>query len=128
MMLTGGKIDGKEAGKFGLVVKSVPDNTLNSEVETMTEQMSRAPINQPELRCTKWQFNQTIEASGLISTQRLATLFDGITRHSHKGINFKTTPKRLAGSKRSTPVIAAGSTEPTITNLTDPNQLRLLES
>jgi enoyl-CoA hydratase len=50
MMLTGGKIDGKEAGKFGLVVKSVPDNTLNSEVETMTEQMSRAPINQPELR------------------------------------------------------------------------------
>ena len=54
MMLTGGKIDRKEAGKFGLVVKSVPDNTLNVEVETMTEQMSRAPINQPELRCTKW--------------------------------------------------------------------------
>lgn len=54
MMLTGGKIDRKEAGKFGLVVKPVRDNTLNAEVETMTEQMSRAPINQPELRCTKW--------------------------------------------------------------------------
>ena len=51
MMLTGRKIDRKEAGKFGLVVKSVCDNTLNAEVETMTEQMSRAPINQPELRC-----------------------------------------------------------------------------
>ena len=109
-------------------MKSVCDNTLNAEVETMTEQMSRTPINQPELRCTKWQFNQTIKASGLISAQRLATLFDDITRHSHKDINFKTTPKRLAGSKRSAPVIAAGSTEPTITHLTDPNQLRLLES
>ena len=54
MMLTGGEIDRKEAGKFGLVVKPVRDNTLNAEVETMTEQMLRAPINQPELRCTKW--------------------------------------------------------------------------
>ena len=76
----------------------------------------------------KMAIYQPIESSGVISTQRLAPLFDGITRHSHKGINFKTTPKRLAGIKPSTPVIAVGSTEPAITNLTDPNQLRLLES
>jgi enoyl-CoA hydratase/carnithine racemase len=49
ILLTSGKIDSKEAGKFGLVLKSVPDNTLNAEVETMTEQMSRAPINQLRL-------------------------------------------------------------------------------
>ena len=49
MLFTSGKIDRKEAGKFGLVLKSVPDNTLNAEVETMTEQMSRAPINQLRL-------------------------------------------------------------------------------
>ena len=49
MLFTSGKIDSKEAGKFGLVLKSVPDNTLNAEVETMTEQMSRAPINQLRL-------------------------------------------------------------------------------
>jgi len=49
MLFTSGKIDSKEAGKFGLVLKSVPDNTLNAEVETMTKQMSRAPINQLRL-------------------------------------------------------------------------------
>ena len=59
-MFTSGKIDRKEAGKFGLVLKSVPDNTLNAEVEMMTEQMSRAPINQPELRCKKWQFTKLL--------------------------------------------------------------------
>lgn len=60
MMLTGGKIDRKEAGKFGLVVKSAPVNTLNAEVEMMTEQMSPAPINQPDLRCKKWQFTNLL--------------------------------------------------------------------
>ena len=49
MLFTSGKIDSKEAGKFGLALKPVPDNTLNAEVETMTEQMSRAPINQLRL-------------------------------------------------------------------------------
>jgi enoyl-CoA hydratase len=33
--------------------------------------------------------NQAIEATGLMQTQRLATLFDGITRHSPEGIAFK---------------------------------------
>jgi enoyl-CoA hydratase/carnithine racemase len=49
MLFTSGKIDSKEAGKFGLVLKSVPDKTLNAEVESMTEQMSRAPISQLKL-------------------------------------------------------------------------------
>ena len=49
MLFNSDKIDSKKAGKFGLVLKPVPDNTLNAEVETMTEQMSRAPINQPRL-------------------------------------------------------------------------------
>jgi len=33
--------------------------------------------------------NQAIEATGMMQTQRLATLFDGITRHSPEGIAFK---------------------------------------
>jgi hypothetical protein len=49
ILFISGKIDSKEAGKFGQVLKSVSDNTLNAEVETMTEQMSRAPINQLRL-------------------------------------------------------------------------------
>jgi 1,4-dihydroxy-2-naphthoyl-CoA synthase len=49
ILFISGKIDSKEAGKFGLVLKSVPDNTLNAEVETMTEQMSWALMNQLRL-------------------------------------------------------------------------------
>jgi enoyl-CoA hydratase/carnithine racemase len=49
ILFASGKIDSKEAGKFGLVLKSVPDKTLNAEVESMTEQMSRAPISQLRL-------------------------------------------------------------------------------
>jgi enoyl-CoA hydratase len=33
--------------------------------------------------------NQAIEAMGLKNTQLLATVFDGITRHSPEGLNFK---------------------------------------
>ena len=33
---------------------------------------------------------EAIEAMGLFNTQRLATILDGITRHSPEGINFKT--------------------------------------
>jgi len=40
-------------------------------------------------RNTKLVINQAIEASGLMSTQRLATLFDGISRHSPEGVAFK---------------------------------------
>jgi hypothetical protein len=32
--------------------------------------------------------NQAVEAMGLAETQRLATIFDGITRHSPEGLNF----------------------------------------
>jgi enoyl-CoA hydratase len=31
----------------------------------------------------------TIESSGLMNTQRRATIFDGIARHSPEGTNFK---------------------------------------
>ena len=33
--------------------------------------------------------NQALENMGLASTQTLATFFDGITRHSPEGLNFK---------------------------------------
>ena len=39
--------------------------------------------------------NQAIEQMGLATTQRLATVFDGITRHSPEGINFKTRAEEV---------------------------------
>ena len=49
--------------------------------------MASVPINQ--LAMQKMVINQAIEAMGLNETQRLATIFDGITRHSPEGMNFK---------------------------------------
>ena len=87
MLLTGDKIDGREAAAIGLVLKSVPYEDLDDEVEALAERMSTIPINQ--LAMQKMVINQAIEASGMIETQRLATIFDGITRHSPEGLNFK---------------------------------------
>ena len=43
----------------------------------------------------KMVINRAIEQMGLMQTQRLATIFDGITRHSPEGINFKTRSEEV---------------------------------
>lgn len=86
MLLTGDKITGVEAAEMGLVLKSVPAADLDAEVEALAGRMASVPINQ--LAMQKMVINQTIEAT-INQTQRLATVFDGITRHSPEGLNFK---------------------------------------
>ncbi|NNF80149.1 MAG: crotonase/enoyl-CoA hydratase family protein [Rhizobiales bacterium] len=88
MLLTGDKITGVEAERIGLVMKAVPAEALDTQVEALAERMSSVPVNQ--LMMQKMVINQAIEAMGLFNTQRLATILDGITRHSPEGINFKT--------------------------------------
>ncbi len=87
MVLTGDKIDGKEAERIGLVLKSVPVDQLDAEVDKLAHRMATVPVNQ--LTMNKMVVNQAIEAMGLSETQRLATVFDGITRHSPEGLAFK---------------------------------------
>ncbi|MEO0936668.1 MAG: crotonase/enoyl-CoA hydratase family protein [Pseudomonadota bacterium] len=87
MLFTGDKITGREAEEMGLILRAVPRADLDAAVEEMADRMARVPINQ--LAMQKMVINQAIEAQGLMNTQRLATLFDGITRHSPEGINFK---------------------------------------
>ena len=86
MMYTGDKITGIEAAEMGLVLKSVPAEMLDAEVEGLATRMASVPVNQ--LAMHKMVINQTMEAT-LNQTQRLATVFDGITRHSPEGLNFK---------------------------------------
>ena len=87
MLFTGDKIDGREAERIGLVTKAVPEHELDDEVERLADRMAGVPVNQ--LMMQKMVINQAIEAMGLFNTQRLATVFDGITRHSPEGLNFK---------------------------------------
>jgi enoyl-CoA hydratase len=87
MLFTGDKITGAEAERLGLVLKAVPPDALEAEVEALAERISTVPVNQ--LMMQKLVVNQAIEAMGLRNTQALATLFDGITRHSPEGLNFK---------------------------------------
>jgi enoyl-CoA hydratase len=87
MLFTGDKINGIEAEKLGLVLKSVPLEQLDMEIETLARRMATVPINQ--LIMHKLMINQTLENMGLRTTQMFATLFDGIARHSPEGMAFK---------------------------------------
>jgi enoyl-CoA hydratase len=86
MMFMGDKITGIEAAEMGLVLKSVPDDQLDDEVEALATRMATVPINQ--LAMQKMVINSAVEEK-INQTQRLATVFDGISRHSPEGMNFK---------------------------------------
>jgi len=87
MLFTGDTVTGLEAEELGLVLKAVPEAALDDYVEGLAERIAGVPINQ--LTMQKLVVNQAIEAMGLHQTQMFATLFDGITRHSPEGLNFK---------------------------------------
>jgi enoyl-CoA hydratase len=87
MLLTGDLITGTEAAALGLVLAAVPADHLDREVEKLAGRMAGVPRNQ--LMMQKLMINQALENMGLRTTQLIATLFDGITRHSPEGMWFK---------------------------------------
>jgi len=92
MMFTGDKINGIEAAEIGLVLKSVPDDQLDAEVEALASRIASVPINQ--LAMQKMVINSAVEEK-INQTQRLATLLDGMTRHSPEGLNFKARVEQV---------------------------------
>jgi enoyl-CoA hydratase len=87
MLFTGDLISGKEEESMGLIFKAVPLDELDGEVKKLTDRIRGVPKNQ--LMMMKLMVNQAYENMGLHSTQQIATLFDGITRHSPEGVCFK---------------------------------------
>jgi enoyl-CoA hydratase len=87
MLLTGDLIDGREAARIGLVLEAVPRDRLDARVAELAARIGSVPKNQ--LMMQKLMVNQALDAMGLANTQRFATLFDGITRHSPEGLWFK---------------------------------------
>ena len=87
ILLTGDLIDGKEAKEIGLVTDAVPADKLDARVDQIAERMAGVPKNQ--LMMQKLMINQALNNMGLETTQMIATIFDGITRHSPEGMAFK---------------------------------------
>jgi enoyl-CoA hydratase len=87
MLLTGDTIDGATAAAWGLAVQSVPPDELDTDVERLADRIAGVPINQ--LVMQKLMINQAYDNMGLQGTQLLATLFDGIARHTPEGYWFK---------------------------------------
>jgi len=87
MLLTGDTIDGRQAAEWGLVLEAVPADQLEARVEELADRMAGVPINQ--LVMQKLMVNQAYDNMGLHGTQILATVFDGITRHSPEGRWFQ---------------------------------------
>jgi enoyl-CoA hydratase len=87
MLLTGDVVDGREAAAMGLVLEAVPAAQLEARVLQLARRMSGVPKNQ--LMMQKLMINSAYDNMGLSNTQTLATLFDGITRHSPEGVRFR---------------------------------------
>ena len=92
MLLTGDLIDGREAKDLGLVLDAVPAAELDDRVDGLARRMAGVPRNQ--LMMQKMMINQAYDNMGLASTQMIATLFDGITRHTKEGMAFKRLAER----------------------------------
>jgi enoyl-CoA hydratase len=87
MLLTGDTIDGRTAAAWGLVVESVPADELDARVEALADRVAGVPVNQ--LVMQKLMVNQAFDNMGLQGTQLLATVFDGIARHTPEGRWFQ---------------------------------------
>jgi enoyl-CoA hydratase len=87
LLFTGDVIDGVEAARLGLVSESVPSEDLDDAVDALAARIASVPRSQ--LALSKTVVNQAYESMGLSTTQLVATLFDGIARHSPDGVAFK---------------------------------------
>lgn len=87
ILFTGELLTGKQAAEMGLIGESVPADKLDETVDKFVNRIKTVPSNQ--LFFQKQVINQAVEQMGIFSTQRLATVFDGMTRHSPEGVAFQ---------------------------------------
>lgn len=111
LLFTGDVIDGAEAARIGLVAEAVPPAQLDARVEALVQRIASVPRNQ--LTMMKLMVNQAVEAQGLPAVQRLATLFDGIARHTPEGVAFKRRAEEV-GWKQAVAERDAQPTDPAV--------------
>jgi len=93
LLLTGDLVTGREAAEMGLVAAAVPEGELDAAVDRLAARMAGVPKNQ--LVMQKLMINQAYENMGLATTQIIATLFDGIARHTPEGFAFKARAEKV---------------------------------
>ena len=74
-----------------MIPESVPGAELDQAVNRLANRMAAVPGGM--LMMQKMVVNEAIERMGLLSSQTLSTLFDGITRHNPEGIWFRRYSK-----------------------------------
>ena len=87
LLLTGDSLTGAQAYEWGLATEAAPPAKLDGVFEELVERVARVPVNQ--LVMHKLQANQAILSAGLLQTQALSTLMDGIARHTPEGLAFQ---------------------------------------
>lgn len=87
LLLTGDLIDGSTAAAWGLVSAAVPATQLDAAVDALAARIAAVPTGM--LTMQKLVVNEAVERMGLLASQTLATVFDGITRHNPEGLWFR---------------------------------------
>lgn len=87
LMFTGDVIDGRTAADWGLANLAVPAAELDAATQALATRIAGVPHGQ--LAMHKMVVNQVLLTMGLQQSQMMATVFDGITRHSPEGLWFR---------------------------------------
>ncbi len=91
LFLTGDTINGKDAAKIGLVLKSVPKDLLDAECQYLVKRM--ALIDHHVLSCNKRVLNMGLELMGAKTLQRFAGEMDARGHKAPAGAVFTRTAK-----------------------------------
>ena len=86
-MFTGDTIDGLTAAAWGLANEAVPAAQLDEATMKLASRIAGVPRG--HLAMHKIVVNQVLLSMGLEQSQQIATVFDGITRHSPEGRWFQ---------------------------------------
>ncbi len=85
LLFTGDCLSGTEAVEWGLAIEAAGAAELDERFEILLNRIAQMPLNQ--LVMMKLLVNQTM--GGLLPTQIMGTVFDGIARHTAEGFAFQ---------------------------------------
>jgi enoyl-CoA hydratase len=85
LLFTGDCLSGLEAVEWGLAIEAAPIAQLDQRFEILLTRIAQLPVNQ--LVMMKLLVNQS--TPGLLATQILGTVFDGVSRHTVEGYAFQ---------------------------------------